>query len=78
MASPTRSSNDPTVSSISPTATTLARLPKPRLLGPFDPLLLGWVSRDSFVGTHQGVVTNNGLFRACALVTGRVGRDVEV
>ena len=51
---------------------TPARLPKPRLLGPFDPLLLGWVSREPFVGTHQGVVTNNGLFRACALVKGRV------
>ena len=46
--------------------------PKPRLLGPFDPLLLGWVSRDAVVGTHQGIVTSNGLFRACALVDGRV------
>ena len=27
-----------------------APLPAPRLLGPFDPLLLGWVSRDPFVG----------------------------
>jgi hypothetical protein len=43
----------------------------PRLLGPFDPLLLGWVSRDPFVGAHT-VVTTNGLFRACALVDGRV------
>jgi Winged helix DNA-binding domain len=51
---------------------TPAKLPKPRLLGPFDPLLLGWGSREPFVGTHQGVVTNNGLFRACALVKGRV------
>ena len=46
--------------------------PKPRLLGPFDPLLLGWVSRDSVVGEHKQVVTANGLFRACALVDGRV------
>jgi hypothetical protein len=49
-----------------------ATLPAPRLLGPFDPLLLGWVSRASLVGTHHGVVTTNGLFRACALVKGRV------
>jgi hypothetical protein len=46
-------------------------LPAPRLLGPFDPLLLGWASRDFVVGPHQ-VVTSNGLFRACALVEGRV------
>jgi hypothetical protein len=41
-------------------------------LGPFDPVLLGWVSRDDLVGRHRGVVTTNGLFRPCALVDGRV------
>jgi hypothetical protein len=46
--------------------------PEPRLLGPFDPLLLGWVSREPFVGAYHGIVTDNGLFRACALVDGRV------
>ena len=45
--------------------------PQPLLLGPFDPLLLGWVSRAPFVGT-QAVVTNNGIFRPFALVDGRV------
>jgi hypothetical protein len=49
-----------------------AGLPEPRLLGPFDPLLLGWVSREPFVGPYRGIVTDNGLFRACALVDGRV------
>ena len=49
-----------------------AARPKPRLLGPFDPLLLGWVSRETVVGPHHGIVTSNGLFRACALVDGRV------
>jgi hypothetical protein len=49
-----------------------APLPKPRLLGPFDPLLLGWVSRELFVGPHREIVTTNGLFRACALVDGRI------
>jgi len=47
-------------------------LPSPRLLGPFDPLLLGWVSRELFVGPHQGVVTMNGIFRPIALVDGLV------
>ena len=47
-------------------------LPPPRLLGPYDPLLHGWVSRDPFVGEHRDVVTNNGLFRPVALVGGRV------
>lgn len=48
-----------------------AELPEPRLLGPFDPLLLGWRSREQVLGTHQGVVTVNGLFRPIALVRGR-------
>ena len=47
-------------------------MPSPRLLGPFDPLLHGWASRDSFVGSHGGVVTSNGIFRPVALVDGRV------
>jgi Winged helix DNA-binding domain len=49
-----------------------AELPPPRLLGPFDPLLLGWVSREAFVGRHRQIVTTNGLFRPAALVRGRV------
>jgi len=48
-----------------------APLPPPRLLGAFDPLLLGWESRDGVVGEHKGLVTNNGLFRPFALVKGR-------
>jgi hypothetical protein len=48
-----------------------AELPPPRLLGAFDPLLLGWRSRASVIGSHQGIVTVNGLFRPFALVEGR-------
>jgi hypothetical protein len=48
-----------------------APLPPPRLLGPFDPLLLGWASRDDVIGPHKGLVTNNGIFRSFALVDGR-------
>ena len=43
----------------------------PRLLGAFDPLLLGWVSREAYLGSHQGIVTVNGLFRPFALVGSR-------
>jgi hypothetical protein len=48
-----------------------APLPPPRLLGPFDPVLLGWVSRDDIIGEHRGLVTDNGLFRSFAMVRGR-------
>lgn len=53
-------------------ATAPPPLPPPRLLGPFDPLLHGWKSRDLVVGDHGGVVTVNGIFRPVALVDGRV------
>jgi hypothetical protein len=48
-----------------------AEMPAPRLLGPFDPLLLGWVDRTPVVGDHGELVTMNGIFRAFALVDGR-------
>lgn len=46
-------------------------LPPPRLLGAFDPLLLGWTSRAPILGDNQTIVTVNGLFRPFALVRGR-------
>jgi hypothetical protein len=45
--------------------------PAPRLLGAFDPLLLGWTSREEVVGPHKMLVTMNGIFRPFALVDGR-------
>ena len=48
-----------------------APLPPPRLLGAFDPLLLGWTSREEVVGRHEVLVTTNGIFRPFALVEGR-------
>ncbi|HET8815257.1 MAG TPA: winged helix DNA-binding domain-containing protein [Solirubrobacterales bacterium] len=48
-----------------------APIPPPRLLGAYDPLLLGWTSREEVVGPHKLLVTNNGLFRPFALVDGR-------
>ena len=48
-----------------------AVLPPPRLLGAFDPLLLGWASRDPIIGPHRHIVTDNGVFRPFALADGR-------
>jgi uncharacterized protein YcaQ len=48
-----------------------AKLPPPRLLGPFDPVLLGWTARDDVLGPHRHLVTVNGIFRAFAMVEGR-------
>jgi hypothetical protein len=50
-----------------------ADVPPPRLLGSFEPLLLGWVSRDEVLAydTTRRLVTDNGIFRAFALVGGR-------
>lgn len=45
--------------------------PPPRLLGAYDPLLLGWTSREEIVGPHEIFVAVNGLFRPFALVDGR-------
>src|SRR5262249_22830897 len=46
-------------------------LPPPRLLGAFDPVLLGWASREPIVGPHGRLVAINGLFRPFAMVGGR-------
>ncbi len=49
----------------------LPPMPPPRLLGAFDPVLLGWTSREPILGPHTSVVTSNGIFRPFALVGGR-------
>jgi hypothetical protein len=49
----------------------VASLPGPRLLGSFDPVLHGWRSREALVGSDEGLVTVNGIFRPFALVRGR-------
>jgi hypothetical protein len=48
-----------------------AELPPPRLLGSFDPVLLGWTSREPLLGSDQNRVTVEGVFRPFALVGGR-------
>jgi Winged helix DNA-binding domain len=45
--------------------------PPPRLLGAFDPVLLGWTSREAIIGPHTSLVTRNGIFHPFALVNGR-------
>lgn len=46
-------------------------VPGPRLLGAFDPVLLGWRSREPILGPHTHLVTMNGIFRPFAMVKGR-------
>ena len=49
----------------------LPRLPPPRLLGAFEPLLMGWRSRAEVLGDHEPEVVTGGIFRGFALVDGR-------
>jgi hypothetical protein len=49
----------------------VAEIPEPRLLGAFDPVLLGWTSREQILGPHTHLVTMNGIFRPFAMVKGR-------
>ncbi len=46
-------------------------IPPPRLLGAFDPVLLGWTSREDVLGKHTQLVTRNGIFHPFAMAGGR-------
>ena len=46
-------------------------IPPPKLIGAYDPVLLGWTSREQIIAPHNHLVTNNGLFRPFAMVKGR-------
>ncbi len=48
-----------------------APLPAPRLLGTFEPTLLGWTSRADILGADEAHVVTGGVFRNFALVGGR-------
>lgn len=48
-----------------------AGVPPARVLGTFEPVLMGWTSREWILGDRTDLVTSNGLFRAFALVNGR-------
>ncbi len=62
-----------------------APLPPPRLLGAYEPVLLGWCAREFLVGAHRTVFAVNGLFRPFALVDGRAvatwrltGKEIQI
>jgi Winged helix DNA-binding domain len=62
-----------------------ARLPPPRLLGAFEPLLMGWSSRADVLGDHETAIVSGGIFRGFALAGGRAvarwrfaGRDIVI
>jgi hypothetical protein len=46
-------------------------MPPARLLGPFDPVVHGWATRDWVTGNRPGLVTANGIFRPITLVAGQ-------
>lgn len=48
-----------------------APLPPPRLLGAFEPVLMGWRSRADVLGAFEFRVVSGGVFRGFALVDGR-------
>lgn len=48
-----------------------AGVPSPRLLGSYEPVLMGWTSRSWVLGAHEPNVVSGGLFRPFALVDGR-------
>jgi Winged helix DNA-binding domain len=61
------------------------RTPPPRLLGAFEPLLLGWSGREEIVGDYQSRLVRGGMTSAFALVDGRAaaswrinGRKIEI
>jgi hypothetical protein len=46
-------------------------LPPPKLLGAFDPCLLGWIERGDIVGDSPNLVTVGGMFYPFAMVRGQ-------
>jgi hypothetical protein len=46
-------------------------LPPPRLLGAFEPLLMGWRSRELVLGEREEHVVSGGIFRGFAFAEGR-------
>jgi hypothetical protein len=47
-----------------------SELPPPRLLGAFEPVLMGWTSRAPILGAADADVVSGGIFRPFALVRG--------
>jgi Winged helix DNA-binding domain len=49
----------------------IEELPRPRLLGAFEPMLLGWTSREPILGYDPARIVAGGRFAPFALVNGR-------
>jgi hypothetical protein len=45
--------------------------PPPKLLGAFDPVLLGWAPREPMLGAHEPAIIQGGMFNPFATVKGR-------
>jgi hypothetical protein len=65
--------------------TAIVELPPPRLLGAFEPALLGWSSREPILRGDPARIVGGGMFRPFALVNGRavavwkyVGGEVRI
>jgi hypothetical protein len=52
-------------------STSVTAMPAPRLLGAFDPTLVGWSSREEILGEHESKIVSGGVFRPFAMVGGR-------
>jgi hypothetical protein len=53
-------------------------VPPPRLLGAYEPVLMGWRSRAPLLGEDERAVVANGVFRPFALVRGRAAATWEL
>ena len=69
--SPRSSSSAPTAWWNSPAGRPPRSCPPPRLHGSFDPVLLGWTSREPLLGADEARIAAGGMFRPFALVRGR-------
>jgi Winged helix DNA-binding domain len=49
--------------------------PGPRLLGAFEPVLMGWCSRELVLGEHDRRIVSGGIFRAFAFAFAADGED---
>jgi hypothetical protein len=63
----------------------VAPLPPPRLLGAFEPLLMGWRSRGDVLGAAEPRVVSGWVFRSFGLIDGRAaagwrfsGKQIEI
>ena len=71
IASSLRERPDGLVALRAPRRSRAVELPAPRLLGAFDPVLIGWPDRTFVTGPHNAALIRGGMFRPSAVVGGR-------